>query len=120
MATEKQVIRKKMPLPPAKTKSWRAKAAYFEKYSTDELEAAGYLKPLSAKEELVLDKLTQRAQQSVKARKNRRQLNLTVPEEALNRLEQIALSQYIPATTLARAWLLQRLEKESGSGKFQE
>jgi hypothetical protein len=70
MVTKRQVIKKKIPPPPAKTKSWQEKAAYFERYSTDELEAGGYSRPLNVEEELVLDKLTKRAQASKEARKN--------------------------------------------------
>lgn len=56
--TKKLVIKKqkvsnpkKIPPPPGRGASWDEKAAYFEKYDWDDLRRAGYLRPLTKKEE---------------------------------------------------------------------
>lgn len=117
---KKKPSTKTIPPPPGKSKSWEEKAAYYETYSIEQLEAAGYARPLTKDEERILDEITKRAQASVAARKDRKQLNLTVSEEALSRLDNVARRDHIPSTTLARAWVLQRLERESAQELYRD
>ena len=41
----------KIPPPPGAEASWEEQAAYFEKYDWDDLRKAGYLRPLTKKEQ---------------------------------------------------------------------
>ena len=118
MASRKKAASKKVPPPPGTRKSYGQKAAYFEKYSIDDLEAAGHVGEPSDEEAALLEDLSEKARASVAARKRSKQLNLTVPEDALETLNRIAERQHIPATTLARSWVLQRLERESQKQSF--
>ncbi len=51
----------------------------------------------------------------VQPRQGRSQLNLAISAEQLELLTQYAKRRHIPVSTLARAWLLERLEIELGS-----
>jgi hypothetical protein len=48
---QKIVNPKNLPPPPGRKASWEEQAEYFEKYDWDDLRRAGYLRPLTKKEE---------------------------------------------------------------------
>ena len=114
------MVRKKMknniPLPPGVNASAEELSNYFEKYGLNELEAAGYVKDLTPKEKKEMEELAKYSQARVKARKNRRtQLNLALSAEQLERFTQYASKKHLPPSTLAKSWILERLDQESKS-----
>jgi hypothetical protein len=108
---------KKIPAPPGPEVSWEEQAAYFEKYGMEELEKAGYMRDLTASEKDELEELSELARKRVEARKSRSQLNLSFPDKELSRFMKYAERRHIPPSTLARAWILERLDEESKSAK---
>jgi uncharacterized linocin/CFP29 family protein len=51
----------------------------------------------------------------IAACKNRAQLNLAFPEPDLVRFVDYAERKHMPVSTLARAWILERLDRELGN-----
>jgi len=89
-------------------------AAYFEKYGLDELEAAGYVRDLTPAEEKQMDQLAAECEARVAARKSSRtQLNLAMSVDQLERFTKYANRKHIPPSTLAKAWILERLDQEA-------
>jgi uncharacterized protein YifE (UPF0438 family) len=105
--------KKEIPPPPDSTASWEDQAAYFEKYGMDELEAAGHLQPLTEEDQQFVDEVKTEAGKRVSARKERGQLNLAFSTEQLNRFNKYANRKHIPPSTLAKAWILERLDQEA-------
>lgn len=104
----------KIPPPPGAEASAGELAAYVEKYGLDELEAAGYVKELSAKEKSEMEDLAAAARERQGQRKeSRKQLNLAMSPEQLERFTRYANAKHIPPSTLAKAWILERLDKEA-------
>jgi hypothetical protein len=68
--TKTQAI-KKIPPPPGPKASWKKQAAYMEKYSFDEVEAAGYLQNLTSAEQHELGEISKLAKSRVNSRKNK-------------------------------------------------
>ena len=87
---------------------------YFSKHSLNELEKAGIAKELSSKEQKWLDGLTASVKE---VRKRRAQLNLAFAESELSRFTLYADRKHMPASTLARAWILERLDQELRNSK---
>jgi len=88
--------------------------AYFEKYSMKELEAAGYGRDLSPDELKDMDLLAEECRARVSARKNSRtQLNLAMSADQIERFIKYANKKHIPPSTLAKAWILERLDQEA-------
>lgn len=105
--------KKQIPTPPDANASWEEQAAYFEKYGMDELEAAGHLQPLTKDDQKFVEEVQAEAGRRIAARKARGQLNLALTPEQLNRFTQYANRKHIPPSTLAKAWILERLDDEA-------
>ena len=113
MTTKKE--KKSIPPPPPANVSASELSSYFEKYDLEQLEAAGYVHDLSPAEHAEMDKLAAHAKERVEARKSiRTQLNLALSAQQLERFTKYANQKHLPASTLARAWLLERLDIETG------
>lgn len=106
----KKKVRKQIPPPPGADSSWEEQAAYFEKYEPAELVKAGHLQPLTPEGEKFVEKVRTQVQEN---RKARGQLNLALTPEQLNRFTQYANKKHIPPSTLAKAWILERLDQEA-------
>lgn len=103
-----------IPPPPGAKASAEELAAYFEKYGLEELEAAGYVEDLGPDELEEADALAAHCQAQVEARKSARtQLNLAMSKEQLERFTKFANRKHIPPSTLAKAWILERLDQEA-------
>lgn len=103
----------KIPPPPAANAPADELAAYFEKYGLDELEAAGYVNDLTAEELKDVEELAASCQSQIQVRKNARtQLNLAMSSDQLDRFLKYANTKHIPPSTLAKAWILERLDQE--------
>lgn len=112
------VIRKRakrqIPPPPGARASAEELNAYFEKYGLDEMEAAGYVRDLTPKEKKEMDALAVDCETRVAARKTgRTQLNLAMSADQLERFTRYANRKHIPPSTLAKAWILERLDQEA-------
>jgi len=104
----------KIPSPPGAGATPEELAAYFEKYGLEELEAAGYVSDLSPEEEREMEELAAECAARVEARKSgRTQLNLAMSAEQLERFTRHANKKHIPPSTLAKAWILERLDQEA-------
>jgi hypothetical protein len=111
----KAKTKKTIPLPPPATASVQELSSYFEKYGLEELEAAGYVSDLTPAENADMEKLASHTKERVEAKKNvRTQLNLALSIQQLERFTKYANQKHLPASTLARAWLLERLDIETG------
>ena len=114
MTMAKNKTRIEIPPPPGAKASPEELAAYFEKYGLDELEAAGYVQDLTAEEQSDVEALAAHCQAQVQARKSARtQLNLAMSAEQLDRFTRHANKKHIPPSTLAKAWILERLDQEA-------
>jgi predicted HicB family RNase H-like nuclease len=103
-----------IPPPPDAQASDEELAAYFEKYGLEELEAAGYVQDLSQEEQNDMEQLAAHCRARIESRKTARtQLNLAMSPEQLHRFTQYAQTKHIPPSTLAKAWLLERLDQEA-------
>jgi hypothetical protein len=96
-------------LPPNSQVLWDKQADYFENHSVEELERAGLVKRLETEDKAFIDRASKTAANRVR---NRVQLNLSLSEDDLNRFQSIAKRKHIPTTTLAKSWLLERLDQE--------
>lgn len=83
---------------------------YFSRYSWEQIEKAGYSRPLNKAETAWVNKVSAGAKKQVDAR-NRAQLNLALPADQLARFTQYAKKKHIPPSTLARSWILERLDQ---------
>jgi hypothetical protein len=103
-----------IPPPPGAGASAIELAAYFEKYKMKDFEAAGYVRDLLPDEQREMDDLAMECQARTTARKNARtQLNLAMSSEQLDRFIRYADRKHIPPSTLAKAWILERLDQEA-------
>ncbi len=105
--------KKQVPSPPLASKSWEEQAAYFEKYDLDHLESADQLEPLTKADQSFITSVSKAASDKIAARKTRGQLNLALSTDQLNRFTQYANKKHIPPSTLAKAWILERLDNEA-------
>lgn len=105
--------KKHIPPPPDAASSWEQQAAYFEKYDLDDLESADHLEPLTEADQDFVKSVTEAASDKVDTRKVRGQLNLALSPDQLNRFTQYANKRHIPPSTLAKAWILERLDNEA-------
>ena len=113
MATRKNAT-PQIPAPPGPGASADELNAYFEKYGLDELEAAGYVHGLTPAEEKEMNNLALECESRVAARKTTRtQLNLAMSADQLERFTRYANKKHIPPSTLAKAWILERLDQEA-------
>lgn len=71
------------------------------------------MRTLSTEETAWVNEVSTEARKRVEARQNRAQLNLALPADQLARFNQYAQKKHIPPSTLARAWLLERLDQEA-------
>lgn len=106
----------KIAAPPSNA-SYEELDEYFSKHSLDDLERAGLAKELSPAEHQWMNGITASVRSKVQARKSRSQLNLAFPEPDLARFMSYAERKHMPASTLARAWILERLDHESSLSK---
>ena len=112
MASRKKT--KQIPPPPNADASAEELNAYFEKYGLDELEAAGYVHDLTPREEKEMEKLAAECEARVAARRaGRTQLNLAMSADQIERFTRYANKRHIPPSTLAKAWILERLDQEA-------
>lgn len=119
MATKKKE-KPQIPPPPDAQSSVEDLNAYFEKYSLEELEAAGYVRDLTPAEEKDMEELAAYCRERIEARKTtRRQLNLAMSVTELERFTRYAKRKHIPPSTLAKAWILERLDEEAGEESMQ-
>lgn len=109
--TNKQ--KKEIPPPPEANASWEEQAAYFEQYGMEELANAGHLQPLTEEDQKFIEEVKAEAGRRIAARKARGQLNLALSPAQLNRFTQYANRKHIPPSTLAKAWILERLDQEA-------
>ena len=113
MTMTKKKTKSNIPSPPKATASAEELAKYFEKYGLEELEAAGYVQELTAAEKKEMEELARYSGARVEERKNARtQLNLALSAEQLEQFVKYANKKHLPPSTLARAWLLERLDTE--------
>ncbi|MBI4533622.1 MAG: hypothetical protein HY711_06710 [Candidatus Melainabacteria bacterium] len=113
MATRKNANRQ-IPPPPDAGASAEELSAYFEEYPLEELEAAGYVHDLTRAEQKEMDELAAECQARVAIRKSgRTQLNLAMSVDQLDRFTRYASKKHIPPSTLAKAWILERLDQEA-------
>lgn len=105
--------KKDIPPPPDANASWEEQSAYFEKYGTEELDAAGHLQALTEDDQRLIREVKAESGSRLAARKERGQLNLALTPEQLNRFTQYANRKHIPPSTLAKAWILERLDDEA-------
>lgn len=101
-----------IPPPPGPEATSEEIDAYFSKYSWAQIEKAGHLRPLNEEETAWVNEVSAEARKRIEARQNRAQLNLALPADQLARFTQYAQKKHIPPSTLARAWLLERLDQE--------
>ena len=97
---------KRIPPPPGPDASWEEQSSYFDKYSLDEVEKAGYFQPVNDKK--FLDELAR----SARAQQKREQVNISLEPEQVVQLKRIAKRKHLSPSTLARVWLLDRLIDE--------
>lgn len=102
-----------VPPPPGPNASCDEIDAYFSKYSWAQIEKAGHMRPLTQEETAWVGEVSAEARRRIEARQNRAQLNLALPVDQLARFTQYAQKKHIPPSTLARAWLLERLDQEA-------
>ena len=102
-----------IPPPPGPEASSEQIDAYFTKYSWSQIEKAGHMKPLTAEETAWVNEISEECRKRVESRQNRAQLNLALPADQLARFTEYAQKKHIPPSTLARSWLLERLEQEA-------
>ena len=102
---------KRIPPPPGVGAPWKEQSAYFDKYDTVDLIKAGYLQSLSSTDKHLFAELKTSARAHLK-KSQREQLNLSLRTEELKRLHTAADRNHLQAATLARAWLLERLDHE--------
>lgn len=106
--------RPQIPPPPDAGASAEELSAYFEKYGLEELEAAGYVNDLTQAEEKEMNGLAAECEVRIAARKaGRTQLNLAMSADQLERFTRYANRKHIPPSTLAKAWILERLDQEA-------
>lgn len=103
----------KIPAPPGPDASSEEIDAYFTKYSWSQIEKAGHMHPLNDEEMAWVSEISEECRKRVEARQNRAQLNLALPVDQLDRFTKYAQKKHIPPSTLARAWLLERLDQEA-------
>lgn len=113
----KKTTTKKIPPPPGPEASPEELSAYFEKYGLEELESAGYVEDLSPAERQEMDRLSAECQGRLTERAARKQLNLAMSAEQLERFTRYANKKHIPPSTLAKAWILERLDQEASDDK---
>lgn len=114
MTMTRKKTKSNIPPPPKTTASAEELSKYFEKYGLEELETSGYVRDLTPEEQKDMEKLANYCGARVEARKNARtQLNLALSAEQLERFTKYASKKHLPPSTLARAWLLERLEMET-------
>lgn len=102
-----------IPPPPGKDATAEELAVYFEKYEMDDLEAAGYVHELTAAEENDVEELAASCRTKMEEKKSRTQLNLAMSFDQLDRFMKYANKKHIPPSTLAKAWILERLDQEA-------
>ncbi len=97
-------MKKDIPNEPKKNVSEKELSEYYENYS-DFINA----------EELTSDEIKAQKNLIKKATKTyRSQFNLTMPGDKLDQLKKIAKKKGAPPSTLARMWLIERLDQEAG------
>lgn len=106
-------IQKKIPLPPTQDASWEEQAAYFEKYSLSDLKEVGHIENMTEDDLVFAKKVQEAALRQVSKRKNREQLNISFQSDQLAEFIALAKRKHIPPSTLAKSWILERLDKES-------
>ena len=103
---------KNIPKPPGDDASAEVVAAYYEKYSPQELVEAGYFKALPKDDP---GKIRRRAlAEATLSKRKRAQLNIVLNEEELAELNAYAKAIHIPVSTIAKSWILRALKVEKG------
>ncbi len=109
----KKTADKRIPPPPPADAPCEQLDAYVAKYSWEQLEKAGYMRELTKRENAWMNKLDKEAKRRIGVRQNRAQLNLALPAYQLLRFTRYAKRKHIPPSTLARSWILERLDQET-------
>ncbi|MBX9721835.1 MAG: hypothetical protein K2X81_10605 [Candidatus Obscuribacterales bacterium] len=111
MGAAKQL--KKILAPPGPESSCEEIDAYFAEQTLEDLEKAGLARSLTSEEVTWVEELSKVASDKIKARQGRAgQLNLAMSGDQLVKFTLYAKKKHIPPSTLARAWLLERLDQE--------
>lgn len=102
--------KRRIPPPPGADAATEEQAAYFDKYGMVDLEEAGYLKAPSLADKKLQKELRESAKAHL-AKDKREQLNLSLKPDDLERLQKAAKRQHLLPTTLAKAWILECLDR---------
>jgi hypothetical protein len=115
--TKKKTVTKRgtasIPPPPGRDAKPDEIDAYFSKYSWAQIEESGHMRPLTDEELAWVGRISAESKKRIDSRQNRAQLNLALPAEQLARFTKYAQKKHIPPSTLARAWILERLDQEA-------
>ena len=112
-----KTTKKSIPPPPGPEVSWEEQAAYFEKYGMSELEQAGYLESMTKEDLKFVKQVQEAARARIAQRKSRFQLNILFQDDQLSKFLAMAKRKHIPPSTLAKSWILERLDQESKSSQ---
>src|SRR5437667_7574599 len=109
MSNRRTVTRKAkaIPPPPGREDGYDAIIAYFNKYSTEELEKAGYLEEVSPEE---LEELTASAAYQLLCRDG---LHVQLPRKDCKLLSRLAARKDTGVEMLVKRWIVQRLRQEA-------
>jgi hypothetical protein len=113
MPKQPKTKNREIPPPPGKNASWDEQAAYFEKYDWEDLKKAGYVKPLTDEDKKFVEEVRKAARDNLAAKAARAQLNISFQNEQLTRFLEHAKRKHISPSTLAKSWILERLDKET-------
>lgn len=113
--TSKKRTSGQVPPPPGPDASSEEIDAYFTKYSWSQIEKAGHMHRLTDEEMAWVNEISEECRKRVDARQSRTQLNLALPADQLARFTEYAQKKHIPPSTLARSWLLERLDQETAN-----
>jgi predicted DNA binding CopG/RHH family protein len=92
--------KEKRPIPPLNPRaSYKAKAEYYERHSTQELLSAGYLEEVGIRRAAVQTET----------------LSVRVDKMLLSQLKQTAKKRHLPLGALIRMWLVQHVQDEKAA-----
>src|SRR6516165_6919397 len=98
---------KHVPPPPGPEEGYDAIIAYFNQYSTEELEKAGHLQEVPAEE---IEEVTASATYDMLCREG---LHIKLPRKDYELLSRLAARRNIAVETLAKRWITDRLRQEA-------
>jgi hypothetical protein len=109
MTVQRSAARKSktIPPPPGVEDGYDAVIAYFDKYSTEELEKAGYLEDVPAEE---IQELEASAAYQLLCEQG---LNLKLTRKDYERLSRLAAKKAVAVETIVKKWIKKGLEEET-------